>query len=90
MRSEWGVNPLELFVKLNSTGSVKREISSENRITDRENNNKLLEVFRNISEELKAEIGNSFMKMLTDSCKELIYTEKREENKTYIYVTFDF
>lgn len=46
-------------------------------------------MFTNISEELKANLGNSFMQMLKDSCKELIYTEKREENKTYIYVTFD-
>ena len=90
MRSEWDINPVELLVKLKSTGFLKSAIKSENRINDSEDRNNLLEMFRSSNEGLKAELGYGFLKMLKNSCQELIYKkQKREENKTYIYVTFD-
>ena len=85
----WGVNPLELFVKLTSTSSLKRETNTENITKDSDDRENLLEMFQNISEELKAELGNSFMVILKSSSKELIIKEKREENKTYLFVTLD-
>ena len=46
-------------------------------------------MFTDISEELKVNLGVGFMNLLKESCKELIYTARPEDNKTYLYVTFD-
>ena len=46
-------------------------------------------MFTNISEELKCELGNSFISMLKTSCKEMNFRNITEDHKSYIYVTFD-
>jgi hypothetical protein len=82
--------PLELLEILQSSG-LKREIKSENRIKNNENRENLLEMFKNIkiNEELIAELGNSLMRILKESCKELNFKEITEDNKTYLKVTFN-
>jgi uncharacterized protein YggT (Ycf19 family) len=82
-RKNWEIPPLEFYVELKSKPQIG--INSDNSITDRDS---LLALFTNISEEFKAEIGHSFMIMLKESCKEMFFREIKEENKSYIFVTF--
>jgi len=78
--SSWEINPLELYVKLKS--SAQSEIKGDDTIINKEDRDKILEMFTNISEELKADLGNIFMIVLKNSCEELVITNIREDNKT--------
>lgn len=46
-------------------------------------------MFKDNNEELKTDLGNSFMILLHQSCKELNFKIVQEDNKSYTYVTFD-
>jgi len=76
-KNKWSVNPIELYSLIN-------KVNKENI-----NKDKLVSMFTNISEELKAEIGTSLMFFIKLSCKELIINKVVEDNKTYLYVNFD-
>jgi hypothetical protein len=76
-------------LKIKSSGNLLREINNENIKIDSAFRDKILEMFTDISEELKAELGNSFMIMLKNSCEEMSLNNIREDNKTYLYVTFN-
>jgi hypothetical protein len=64
---------VDLFVKLTSTGLLKKTKKREEReITSRDK-------YRIIEKD-----SDDREKLLEKSCKELYYIEKREENKTYL------
>ena len=58
---------------------------------NKENRDILLEMFKNIkiNDRVKAEIGNTLMLILKESCKELNYKKIIEDNKSYLKVTFN-
>jgi hypothetical protein len=82
MSSNWDINPFDLYAKLKSSAFLKREIKGDNRIIEGEDRDIILEMFTNISEELKADLGYFFMIILKNSCEEMVISNIREDNKT--------
>jgi hypothetical protein len=74
LKSNGDINPLLLHVKIKSTGFKRRK--SKNISKESEDRYKKLEMFKDISEDLIGDLGNSFMKMFSNSCNILNYRYK--------------